>query len=124
MAALRAAANALADESQSSPIRKGDVWVEVPSSRSSPPPATSRGDDDRAVSPISTASSSSEPPLAQRLQRMNGSNHGQSISGPGSSTAGSHDLEPGISGRQYSVSSPELSRSDTVSAVGLILHCY
>jgi hypothetical protein len=53
------------------------------------------------------------------IQRMDGSDHGQSHSAPGSSTAGSHDLEPGINGRQNSVTSPELSRSDTdtVSAV-------
>ena len=47
---------------------KTEVWVEVPtrSSLTSIP-----SEDDRAISPISTASSASEPPLAQRA-KVNG----------------------------------------------------
>ena len=53
-------------ERPETPLRghKTDVWVEIPMSAS-----VGRGD--RAVSPVSTSSSASEPPLAQRM-RMNG----------------------------------------------------
>jgi SWI/SNF-related matrix-associated actin-dependent regulator of chromatin subfamily B member 1 len=56
---------------------RGDVWVEVPS-RSSPPSAPVQ-DDDRAISPISTASSASEPPLAQKVRGINGAHHVNSV---------------------------------------------
>ena len=53
-------------ERPETPVRghKADVWVEIPVSASA-------GRGDRAVSPVSTSSSASEPPLAQRM-RMNG----------------------------------------------------
>ena len=50
----------------------GDVGE--PSSRKSPTPAAAvKDEDDRAISPVSTTSSASEPPLAQKV-KMNG-NH-------------------------------------------------
>lgn len=73
-AALRAqstAATPMADVSEpQTPARSnGDVDA---SSRQSPTPAATLNDDDRAISPVSTASSASEPPLAQRV-KLNGS---------------------------------------------------
>jgi len=60
------------------PRGRGDGWMDV-SARSSPPPMAP---DDRAISPISTASSSSEPPLAQKFQKVNGSNNDYSTPAP------------------------------------------
>ena len=73
-AALRAqstVATPMADVSEpQTPARSnGDVDA---SSRQSPTPAATLNDDDRAISPVSTASSASEPPLAQRV-KLNGS---------------------------------------------------
>ncbi|RDB23387.1 SWI/SNF chromatin-remodeling complex subunit snf5 [Hypsizygus marmoreus] len=48
----------------------GDVDM---SSRTSPMPTIPPSEDDRAISPVSTASSASEPPLAQRI-KLNGTN--------------------------------------------------
>ena len=56
------------------PSRSNGGDVGEPSSRKSPTPvAAVKDDDDRAISPVSTASSASEPPLAQKV-KMNG-NH-------------------------------------------------
>ena len=57
------------------PTRSNGGDVGEPSSRKSPTPAAAvkDDDDDRAISPVSTASSASEPPLAQKV-KMNG-NH-------------------------------------------------
>ncbi|KAH9942038.1 hypothetical protein B0H21DRAFT_824192 [Amylocystis lapponica] len=63
---------------------KSEVWVEVPPP---PPPSAQPEDADRAVSPVSTASSASESPLAQRVLKMNGTGHAKSAP-PG---AGSQD---------------------------------
>jgi SWI/SNF-related matrix-associated actin-dependent regulator of chromatin subfamily B protein 1 len=60
------------------PRGRGDGWMDV-SARSSPP---LMAPDDRAMSPISTASSSSEPPLAQKFQKVNGSNNDNSTPAP------------------------------------------
>ncbi|KAF8958931.1 hypothetical protein BDZ97DRAFT_1839880, partial [Flammula alnicola] len=57
-----------ASEPQTPTRSNGDVEG---SSRKSPTPAAPANDDDRAMSPVSTASSASEPPLAQRV-KMNG----------------------------------------------------
>lgn len=76
-AALRAQAAAAQAEGSVEPTTprrgKNDTWVEVPS-RSSVAPSAPVQDDERAISPISTTSSASEPPLAQRI-RSNGVNH-------------------------------------------------
>lgn len=76
-AALRAQSTAADISEPQTPARStnggsGDVGGE-PSSRNSPTPANNKDDDDRAISPVSTASSASEPPLAQKV-KMNG-NH-------------------------------------------------
>jgi SWI/SNF-related matrix-associated actin-dependent regulator of chromatin subfamily B protein 1 len=78
------AASSTADEGPAeshTPTRRrggGEAWTE-PGSRSSPPPVVPPTEDDRAISPISTASSSSEPPLAQRFQqKVNGADKGHS----------------------------------------------
>ena len=55
------------------PTRSNGGDVGEPSSRKSPTPNVNKEDDDRAISPVSTASSASEPPLAQKV-KMNG-NH-------------------------------------------------
>jgi SWI/SNF-related matrix-associated actin-dependent regulator of chromatin subfamily B protein 1 len=57
------------------PSRSNGGDLGEPSSRKSPSPNVNvKEDDDRAISPVSTASSASEPPLAQKV-KMNG-NHG------------------------------------------------
>jgi SWI/SNF-related matrix-associated actin-dependent regulator of chromatin subfamily B protein 1 len=67
---------------------KTEVWVEVPPRPSLPSVLPS--EDDRAISPISTASSASEPPLAERV-KANGASRSHSTppaptnSGPSSS---------------------------------------
>ena len=78
-AALRAQSTAADISEPQTPARStnggsGDVGGE-PSSRKSPTPADvfNKDDDDRAISPVSTTSSASEPPLAQKV-KMNG-NH-------------------------------------------------
>ena len=42
-------------------------------------PAVPPSEDDRAASPASSTSSDSEPPLAQRVSKVNGSNHAGSV---------------------------------------------
>lgn len=56
---------------------------------SSPHPvdASKGGEDDRAASPASDDSSDSEPPLAQRISKVNGSNHASSVPPPPVSTS-------------------------------------
>lgn len=51
------------------PAKNGDV--DAPSRRT---PSPIRDEDDRAISPVSTASSASEPPLAQKI-KLNGATH-------------------------------------------------
>ncbi|KAF8062306.1 hypothetical protein FPV67DRAFT_266178 [Lyophyllum atratum] len=74
-AALRAQSSTLpptpaeTSEPQTPSRSNGDLDV---SARQSPVPMMA--DDDRAVSPVSTASSASEPPLAQRM-KLNGNSH-------------------------------------------------
>ncbi|KAF7762167.1 hypothetical protein Agabi119p4_8760 [Agaricus bisporus var. burnettii] len=63
------------------PAKNGDI-----DSRRSPSP--NRDDDDRAISPVSTASSASEPPLAQKI-KLNGVGH---KSGTPRSSAGPKNL--------------------------------
>lgn len=63
------------------PAKNGDI-----DSRRSPSP--NRDDDDRAISPVSTASSASEPPLAQKI-KLNGVGH---KSGTPRSSAGPKSL--------------------------------
>jgi len=75
-AALRAqstAATPMADVSEPQTPARSNGDVEA-SSRQSPTPAATLNDDDRAISPVSTASSASEPPLAQRV-KLNGTSH-------------------------------------------------
>ncbi|KAF5384284.1 hypothetical protein D9615_003252 [Tricholomella constricta] len=75
-AALRAQSSTLphtpaeTSEAQTPARSNGDVDV---SARQSPIPTIAPSEDDRAISPVSTASSASEPPLAQRI-KLNGSN--------------------------------------------------
>lgn len=52
---------------------KTEVWVEVP-----PNPQSSSHDTDRPMSPVSSASSASESPLAHRVSRSNGAGHSKS----------------------------------------------
>lgn len=52
------------------PAKNGDT--DAASSRRSPSPL--KDEDDRAISPVSTASSASEPPLAQKV-KLNGASH-------------------------------------------------
>jgi len=78
-AALRAqsAANSAtpaADASEPQTPTRSNGDAEAGPSRRSPSPAAAMMDDDRGLSPVSTASSASEPPLAQRV-KMNGSSH-------------------------------------------------
>ena len=75
-AALRAHSTAADISEPQTPARStngGDIGE--PSSRTSPTPGAgvNKDDDDRAISPVSTSSSASEPPLAQKV-KMNG-NH-------------------------------------------------
>ena len=79
-AALRAQSTAADISEPQTPARStnggnGDTGSGEPSSRKSPTPsgALNKDDDDRAISPVSTSSSASEPPLAQKV-KMNG-NH-------------------------------------------------
>ncbi|KAF8639180.1 hypothetical protein AX17_001667 [Amanita inopinata Kibby_2008] len=77
-AALRAQSMALsmtpadASEPQTPSRLNGDV--EMSSRRQSPLPPVPRLEDDRAISPVSTVSSASEPPLSQKV-KINGTNH-------------------------------------------------
>ena len=72
-AAASAATPADISEPQT-PSRSNGGDIGEPSSRKSPtPPINSKDEDDRAMSPVSTASSASEAPLAHRV-KMNG-NH-------------------------------------------------
>jgi len=81
-AALRAqsAANSAtpaADVSEPQTPTRSNGDVEAGSSRRSPSPtpaAVAMMDDDHALSPVSSASSASEPPLAQKV-KLNGSSH-------------------------------------------------
>ncbi|THG99270.1 hypothetical protein EW026_g3053 [Hermanssonia centrifuga] len=67
---------------------KSEVWVEIPSFIPGPPePSTASGDVERAASPISTASSISEAPLAQAV-KTNGIGH-SAQSAPASTTVDS-----------------------------------
>lgn len=72
-AALRAQSAAADISEPQTPARSNGGDVGEPSSRKSPTPAAVKDDDDRAISPVSTTSSASEPPLAQKV-KMNG-NH-------------------------------------------------
>jgi hypothetical protein len=77
-AALRAQSTAADISEPQTPARStngGNGDAGEPSSRKSPTPAdaVNKDDDDRAISPVSTTSSASEPPLAQKV-KMNG-NH-------------------------------------------------
>lgn len=69
----RAANSAAADGAETPSRQKSELWVEVPTrtpnSAMIPP-----SEDDRAVSPVSTASSVSEAPLAQQSLKTNGAN--------------------------------------------------
>lgn len=61
----------LPSEPQTPNLSRTDI--ELPSRQS--PQAVPLLDDDRAISPVSTASSASEPPLAQRIPKLNGTQH-------------------------------------------------
>lgn len=74
-AALRMQSTGGASEPQTPSRSNGDVDG---SRRSASPHGN---DDDRGISPISTASSASEPPLAQRV-KLNGSSHAKSTPTP------------------------------------------
>lgn len=82
-AALRAqstVATPMADVSEPQTPARSNGDVEA-SSRQSPTPAATLNDDDRAISPVSTASSASEPPLAQRV-KLNGTSHSKPLATP------------------------------------------
>jgi len=75
--AAHSATTPAADASEPQTPTRSNGDVEGGSSRRSPSPTTAAAammDDDRALSPVSTASSASEPPLAQRV-KLNGSTH-------------------------------------------------
>jgi SWI/SNF-related matrix-associated actin-dependent regulator of chromatin subfamily B protein 1 len=63
-------------EAASSPQNEGEL---EPPPRQSQQPTVPPSEDDRAVSPASSTSSDSEPPLAQRASKANGSNHASSV---------------------------------------------
>lgn len=56
--------------------QKSDLSIDVSSRLPLP------SEDDRAVSPVSTASSDTEAPLAQRVTKLNGTSHTNSARGP------------------------------------------
>ncbi|OBZ66973.1 hypothetical protein A0H81_13301 [Grifola frondosa] len=57
---------------------KAEVWVEVPPTPATPALPVQPDAAERAISPVSTASSASEPPLAQRMLKTNGASHSKS----------------------------------------------
>ncbi|KIJ63657.1 hypothetical protein HYDPIDRAFT_29449 [Hydnomerulius pinastri MD-312] len=67
----RAPNSAVVDGADTPTRQKSEVWVEVPS-RLPNSSAKLPSEDDRAVSPVSTASSGSEAPLAQQFLKTNG----------------------------------------------------
>jgi len=71
---------------------KGDVEA---ASRNSQPPTVPPSEDERAVSPVSTASSASEPPLAQRVLKLNGTNHAPSAP-PAPRSTGRGSTQPDV----------------------------
>ncbi|PFH53423.1 hypothetical protein AMATHDRAFT_1089 [Amanita thiersii Skay4041] len=77
-AALRAQSMALsvtpADASEPQTPSRSNGDVEMTSRRQSPLPSVAPVEDDRAISPVSTASSTSEPPLSQKV-KTNGTSH-------------------------------------------------
>ncbi|KAH9474828.1 SWI/SNF chromatin-remodeling complex subunit SNF5 [Psilocybe cubensis] len=101
-----------ASEPQTPTRSNGDLE----SSRRSPSPSGHQGanqDDDRAMSPVSTASSASEPPLAQKV-KMNGSSHTK-----GASSSGTPMPAPATPARQPAAESsapPPVSQSHTSSS--------
>jgi len=72
-------------EAPSSPQNEGES---EPPPRQSQQPTVLPSEDDRAASPASSTSSDSEPPLAQRVTKANGSNHASSV--PPAPTSSSH----------------------------------
>lgn len=90
----RAPNSQLAADGQDTPSRqKSDVFVDI--STRLPVVAS---EDDRAMSPVSTASSDTEAPLAQRVTKTNGANHAGPASLPGSphptSNGAAHPTSP------------------------------
>ena len=80
------AANSVAADGAETPSRqKSELWVEVPTrapnSATIPP-----SEDDRPVSPVSTASSVSEAPLAQQSLKTNGASQSTAAAPPRPST--------------------------------------
>lgn len=80
------AANSVAADGAETPSRqKSELWIEVPTrppnSATIPP-----SEDDRPVSPVSTASSVSEAPLAQQSLKTNGASQSTSAVPPRPST--------------------------------------
>jgi SWI/SNF-related matrix-associated actin-dependent regulator of chromatin subfamily B protein 1 len=61
-------------------------------SRRSPSPM--KDDDDRAISPVSTASSASEPPLAQKFNKLNGTKVGTPRSSGAKETNNKGSVKP------------------------------
>ncbi|KAF8452521.1 hypothetical protein L210DRAFT_3617819 [Boletus edulis BED1] len=91
------AANSAAVEGTETPSRqKSELWVEVPTR---PPNSTMvpPSEDDRAVSPVSTASSVSEAPLAQQSLKTNGANQSTVPAPPRPSTPDSPRHPPAVS---------------------------
>lgn len=64
------------------------------------------GEDDRAASPASDDSSDSEPPLAQRISRVNGSNHASSVPPPPLSTGSAPPTASDSTGQSVPPSMP------------------
>lgn len=80
------AANSVAADGAETPSRqKSELWIEVPTR---PPNSTTipPSEDDRPVSPVSTASSVSEAPLAQQSLKTNGASQSTSAAPPRPST--------------------------------------
>ena len=81
----RAANSVVADGTETPSRQKSELWIEVPirppNSATIPP-----SQDDRPVSPVSTASSVSETPLAQQTLKMNGASQSTTGAPPRPST--------------------------------------
>ncbi|KAF9224771.1 SNF5-domain-containing protein [Gyrodon lividus] len=88
----RAPNSAVADGAETPSRQKSELWVEVasrPPNSSTIPPS----EDDRPVSPASTASSGSEAPLAQQFFKNNGTTRAASAAPPRPSTPDSPRLQ-------------------------------
>lgn len=98
----RAPNSQVATDGQDTPSRqKLDLFVDI--STRLPVPAS---EDDRAMSPVSTASSDTEAPLAQRVTKVNGANHAGVASSSGTPAPTSNGIVRPKSPRESSAPLP------------------